>query len=112
MELNSAPFNKIFNGTKTIELRLNDNKRKLIQANDRIIFRHKEDNKKSIAVKVIQLHKFSSFEELYNTLPLLKCGYTQDNINTAKADDMLEYYSKEQEEKYGVVGIEFERIDT
>lgn len=111
MELSSAPFDKIFNGTKTIELRLNDNKRKVIRVNDRIIFRHKEDNKKSIAVKVIQLHKFNSFEELYSTLPLLKCGYTQDNINAAKADDMLAYYSKEQETKYGVVGIEFEKIN-
>lgn len=111
MTLNPAPFDKIFNGTKTIELRLNDDKRKVIQVNDKIIFKHKENNKKSIVVKVIKLHCFHSFEELYNELPLLKCGYTQDNIKTAKADDMLEYYSTEQQMIYGVLGIEFEIIE-
>lgn len=112
MTLNPAPFDKIFNGTKTIELRLNDDKRKVIHVNDKIIFKHKEDNKKSIVVKVIKLHKFNSFKELYSTLPLLKCGYTKDNISTAKADDMLKYYSKEQQAKHGALGIEFERIDS
>ncbi len=112
MTLNSIPFNNINNGIKAIELRLNDNKRKMIKVNDTIIFQHKDDSKKSIAVKVINLHRFKSFKELYSRLPLLKCGYTNDNINTAKAEDMLEYYSKEQEAKYGVLGIEFERIDT
>jgi ASC-1-like (ASCH) protein len=41
-------------------------------------------------------------------LPLDKCGYTADELATASPDDMLEYYSKEQIEKYGVVGIEIE----
>lgn len=41
MILNPAPFDKIFNGTKTIELRLNDDKRKVIHVNDKIIFKHK-----------------------------------------------------------------------
>lgn len=111
MALNAAPFDNIYQRIKTIELRLNDDKRKIIRVNDTIVFHHKDDNQKSIAVKVIKLHHFNSFDELYSSLPLLKCGYTQDNINTAKADDMLEYYSKEQETKYGVLGIEFERID-
>lgn len=112
MTLNSAPFNHTHSGIKTIELRLNDNKRKRICIDDKIVFTHKDDSKKSITVKVIKLHRFHSFEELYSNLPLLKCGYTQDNIADAKADDMLAYYSKEQEAKYGVLGIEFERIDT
>lgn len=111
MTLNPTPFDNIYNGIKTIELRLNDDKRKLIKVNDEIVFHHKDDNQKSITVKVVKLHHFKSFEELYDNLPLLKCGYTQDNIATAKADDMLEYYSKEQQAKHGVLGIEFEIID-
>lgn len=111
MTLNPVPFDSIYNSLKKIELRLNDCKRKRIKINDTIVFQHKDDNQKTITVKVIDLHHFNSFDELYSTLPLLKCGYTQDNISAAKADDMLEYYSAEQQAVHGVVGIEFEVIN-
>lgn len=39
-------------------------------------------------------------------LPLLKCGYNDENINVASPDDMNIYYSKEKQNKYGVMGIE------
>ena len=54
------------------------------------------------------LHVFKDFEELYTVLPLEKCGYSSGEIATASPDDMLVYYTKEQIEKYGVVGIEIE----
>ena len=34
MKLNNGPFESIKNGTKTIELRLNDEKRQLLKVND------------------------------------------------------------------------------
>ncbi len=111
MKLNPVPFENIYNGLKTIELRLNDEKRKKIKVDDILIFQHTSDNKKSITAKVKVLHHFRSFDELYSNLPLLKCGYTQDNVNTAKAEDMLKYYSTEQQAKYGVLGMEFEVIN-
>lgn len=49
---------------------------------------------------------FTSFAELYKHLPLLKCGYNDDNINAASPDDMDIYYPKEKQNQYGVVGIE------
>lgn len=39
-------------------------------------------------------------------MPLLKCGYTEDTVQTADASDMEHYYSCEEQAKYGVVGIE------
>ena len=39
-------------------------------------------------------------------LPLSKCGYTEQELDTASPDDMFAYYSKENQEKYKVVGIE------
>ena len=36
----------------------------------------------------------------------MKCGYTKEDIDTASPDDMDKYYTKEEQEKYGVVGIE------
>ena len=56
------------------------------------------------------LHIFKNFEELYAALPLDKCGYSADELPTASPDDMLIYYTKEQIEKYGVIGIEIEVI--
>lgn len=36
---------------------------------------------------------------------LLECGYTEADIETALPDDMNVYYSKDNQHKYGVVGI-------
>ena len=58
----------------------------------------------------MKLHIFDSFKELYNNLPLLKCGYTEQELDTASPDDMLAYYPKEKQEKYKAVGIEIELI--
>ena len=46
-----------------------------------------------------------SFETLYSRLPLLDCGYTKEDVDTASPDDMDAYYPKELQQKYGVVGI-------
>ena len=46
------------------------------------------------------------FDALYQALPLLKCGYTENDIDTAHPSDMERYYSVEEQKQYGVVGIE------
>ena len=106
MKLHTKPYDLIKSGIKTIELRLNDDKRKAIKVDDEIEFINSARPKMSLHCRVIALHKFSSFEELYNNLPLLKCGYTENDISTASPDDMDLYYSKEKQNKYGVIGIE------
>ena len=110
MKLNSSPFDMIKSGEKTIELRLNDEKRRMIKIGDEIEFENTSDSTQVINAKVSALHKFCSFDELYKSLPLIKCGYTPDDVNTAKPSDMELYYSAEQQKKYGVVGIELELI--
>ena len=39
-------------------------------------------------------------------LILPECGYSKEEIETANYTDMYDYYSQEQIEKYGVLGIE------
>lgn len=107
MKLNPKPFYMIKSGIKTIELRLCDKKRQQIHKNDEIEFIHIESGEK-IIVRVKDIHRFSSFDELYKSLPLEKCGYTKEELKTAQATDMDKYYSKQQQEKYGAVGIEIE----
>ena len=89
---------------KTIELRLYDDKRRKIQTGDRIKFVNTENND-MLEVEVIELFVFDSFKTLYAELPLLECGYTEKGIGTASPNDMDLYYSKEKQQKYGVVGI-------
>lgn len=105
MKLRPEPFAKIKSGAKTIELRLYDEKRQKIRVGDLIIFTNTESGEQ-IRATVKKLHRFDSFEALYKSLPLLKCGYTPEDINTAHPSDMENYYSVEEQQKYGVVGIE------
>ncbi len=105
MKLHPSPFNLIKSGKKTIELRLFDEKRQQIKAGDKIVFTNTATGE-TLDVTVVRLHRFDSFEELYRSLPLLKCGYTEDDIDKADPSDMEEYYSAEEQKKYGVVGIE------
>ena len=110
MKLNPSPFTMIKSGEKTIELRLNDEKRQKIKIGEEIEFENTDDSTQVLNAKVLNLHKFCSFEELYKSLPLLKCGYTSDDVCTAQPSDMERYYSAEQQKKYGVVGIELELL--
>ena len=105
MKLRPSPFEKIKSGEKTIELRLLDEKRQRIKEGDYIVFEN-TDMGQTIFTAVKKLHKFESFTALYESLPLLRCGYTEADVKDAHPSDMEAYYSKEEEAKYGVLGIE------
>jgi len=105
MKLHDDPFQLIKLGTKTIELRLLDEKRSLINIGDSIEFTNRLTNEK-IIVMVKGLHKYSSFEELYKNFNKVLLGYKEDE--EANPKDMEQYYSKEEQNNYGVVGIEIE----
>ena len=112
LNLHPEPFSLIAEGTKTIELRLLDEKRKLICVGDTLIFRNTQDTARTISCIVKKLHNFADFEELYHSLPLDKCGYLPHELATASSKDMEAYYSIEKQKCYGVVGIEIELIQT
>ena len=103
MNLNNEPFELIKSGSKTIELRLNDEKRRLLNEGDEILFTNRDTSEK-LLTDIIKLHKYDSFESLYKDFDKISLGYKEDEISNL--DDMNEYYSKEDEKKYGVIGIE------
>ena len=105
MNLVPSAFSKIADGSKTIELRLNDEKRQQINVGDTVVFKCNKNND-VITARVKELHKFADFEILYNALPLDKCGYAESELSTAHYTDMQQYYSEEQIKKYGALGIE------
>ena len=64
---------------------------------------------KKIQTRVTALYHFSSFEELYTSLPTEKLGYTP--AEAPNPDHMDEYYPREKQEQYGVLGIELYLTD-
>lgn len=105
MKLHHSPFERIKSGEKKIELRLFDEKRQQIKAGDKIVFTDTATGE-TLHKTVVILHRFDTFDELYQALPLLQCGYTTDDIDQAHPSDMEQYYSVAEQKKYGVVGIE------
>ena len=110
MNLNPEPFEMIRTGQKNIELRLNDEKRQRIKIKDIIEFAQTETGEK-LVTEVIALHRFDTFAELYQKLPLLKCGYTETDIADANPEDMDLYYTPEQQNEYGALGIEVKVLE-
>jgi ASC-1-like (ASCH) protein len=93
MHLHVGPFARIASCQKTIEYRLNDEKRQRIAVGDRVKFTNRSDASHALTVEVVSLHHAGSFTELLD--------------DSAKLRELLEYYSESDQEKFGVVGIEF-----
>ena len=110
MNLHDGPFDMIKCGKKIYELRLYDEKRRNIKVGDEILFTRSRGGDDYIRCIVVGLHLFDNFAELYASLPLLKCGYTEADVNSADPSDMNIYYSKEKQAAYGVVAIEIKLI--
>lgn len=103
MKLNNSPFESIKSGSKTIELRLYDEKRRLLKTGDLIEFTNLITGEK-LKVKVTNLYIYDNFCQLYKNFNKTKLGYSKGE--TAKPEDMLNYYSIEEQKRYGVIGIE------
>ncbi len=102
MKLDNEPFVNIKSGIKKIEIRLNDEKRQKIKVSDYIEFTNVK-TLEIIYVKVTNLYKFSTFEELFEK-------FESSILGGGQAKDMYLYYSAASEVKYGVIGIELKYI--
>ena len=109
MNLNPDALEMIKIGTKIIEMRLYDEKRKQISKDDCIKFISTIKANNQLKVKLKELYIYKNFEELYKEFDKMKLGYKEDEI--AYYSDMEEYYSKENINKYGVIGIEVEPLN-
>lgn len=108
MKLKDKPFNSIKNGTKTVELRLYDEKRRLLKENDTIEFTNMITGE-TLLVKVIELCVFNNFKELFKHFDNISMGFDKNEEVDPKI--MEQYYSIEEQEKYSVVGIKIKKIN-
>lgn len=65
LKLQPKYYNFILNGTKRIEIRLYDEKRQKIKVGDTIKFLKEPELKESFKVKVVELLRYDSFEDLF-----------------------------------------------
>ena len=101
MKLQPNPFEKIKNGSKTLELRLNDEKRQLIKVGDEIEFSLATEPEQKMLAVVEDLYHFPTFKDLCYSFEPVEYG----SLDKEGYVEMYKYYSKEDEMKYGVLGI-------
>ena len=103
MKLLPRYFAELENGTKYIEIRCNDEKRRKIKPGDQIVFVNTVSGKE-IQTVVLTLEKHASFEELIRRHPVEAFGFPDASVEeVVKAVDRI--YTHEQERKYGALGI-------
>ena len=105
MKLQPNYFNYMLKGTKRIEIRLNDEKRRDIKVGDTIIFLKEPDLKSSFKTKVIKKSEYPSFKELlksYDNSILADKTVSKEEILTS----LEQFYPKEMQAKYGCLAIE------
>lgn len=105
MKLAQEPFAKIKKGSKIIESRLFDGKRQQINIGDFIEFKQSNDLTKIILTKVKALYRYPTFNELFSDFP---ASYFGDNSKEKLLNETHQFYSLEEEKKFGVIGIKFE----
>src|SRR5574344_1468621 len=110
MKLQPEYFNFILNGTKRIEIRLNDEKRRLIKIGDEIIFKKEPELADNFKAKVVGLLRYNSFENMFKDFDI--SVLSDKSMTKAELIDVLEkFYTKEKQEQYGVLGIRIELIN-
>ncbi len=109
MKLQEKYYNYTLNGTKRIELRLNDEKRRNINIGDTITFKKEPELKESFDAKVVALLKYDSFEKLFEDFDISILADSE--MSKKELLNVLEkFYTKEKQKKYGVLGIKIEII--
>ena len=106
MTLHSGPFQAIASGRKTVEMRLNDERRQNLRVGDFIRFENK-DTHETILCEVLELAHFPSFKELYEAYTPIEIGYLEGE--EVHYEDMYLYYPRERIETYGALAIRLRR---
>lgn len=109
MKLQGEYYNYILNGTKRIEIRLYDEKRRKVKLGDTIKFLKEPNLKESFKAKVIGLLKYNTFEDMFKDFDisiLADKSMTKEELLKA----LEKFYSEDKQKEYGVLGIRIELI--
>lgn len=110
MEIHLHPdiFEIVKNGTKTVEVRLYDEKRRKLKVGDTLVFLKRPDDIEQIKTTITKLDTYKNFKELVNNYDI-KDLYLESYTKEMFLDELKRFYSEEDQEKYGVLAITFEK---
>ena len=100
-------YEMLKSGLKNVELRLYDEKRQKIKVGDVVEFRCAENEKDTFLAEVIRLQLAEDFAHLCQKIECNKAGF---ETNEALIKVLEEFYSKERQKEFGVVGIEIKKL--
>ena len=109
MKLSAIPFERMKNGMKTIEYRLNDEKRQLLRIGDTILFAKLPNLDEHLLTEVIEIQNYKTFYDAFKELYEHPNSDIGDDLEKA-ATSMSEYYSQEKEEQYKTLAIKVKLI--
>ncbi len=104
MRLHPAPFAAIRDGKQLYEVRIYDEKRKLVRLGDIIVFSERPELKNTFEAEVSGLLQYRTFRELFTDLNVDHWnahGWTIEQC----VEPPPRPYTSEDEQKYGVVAI-------
>ena len=108
MKLVDPWFANMERGLRTLELRLYDDKRKLLKPGDQITFKKFPALEQSCVMTVTGLMHYPSFETLIDDIDVRWLGYEEKDKAWLKTA-MYEIYTPEEEKEYGVLGIRMKK---
>ena len=109
MNLNNEPFELIKSGSKTIELRLNDEKRQLIKIGDIIEFERFSELNDSFKTRVVELIRYNNFDELVKDFDISILA-DKSMTKSELINELIQFYSEEKQQKYEILAIRIELI--
>ncbi|PAV31406.1 hypothetical protein CIL05_01760 [Virgibacillus profundi] len=107
MGLYGEYFKAIKDGEKTVEVRLNDEKRRKIKVGDTIEFIKVPEQDDSFIVKVTEMRRYDTFKDMYEDIPFKDLdgeGWTMEEM----IKGTYEIYTPEQEKEWGALAITIE----
>ena len=107
VHLDPDVFEIVKKGKKDIEVRANDEKRRMLHVGDTLIFLKRPLEDELITKKVKSLEYYNNFEELVEHYDMERI-YLKNYTKEMYLNEMSRFYTKEEQDKYGVVAIIFE----
>jgi ASC-1-like (ASCH) protein len=101
LRLHNEPFQKIKEGKKSVEIRLFDAKRRILNIGDELVITNRT-NLESLHIIIQDLVHAKNFRDLIAKVT----PEAQGNRTLEEAlDELAQYYTADQEQQYGVIGI-------
>ena len=107
--LQPAPFKRMQQGIKKVEMRLFDTKRQKLQVGDFICFTNTV-TKEQLNVQIVELKQFRDFKALYAAYSPFDLGYEPGE--EVSSSHMEVYYNNVQIMKFGVLAIRIKLLNS